>query len=157
MKRGTRVYGSELTPSAFGTRVNVNDVFYIGDVKVTVTPALHDTPNAVSYILETQDYKLLYEVDSAKRQYEVRGLTHYIAECNWDEQSLIDNDLEEFRVNRLRSTHKSLEILLEELKELDTTQLREIWLAHMSDTNLNKELAKITVQEITGVPVYYAE
>ncbi len=161
MKRGVRVYGSELEPSAFGTRIDVNDVFYIGDVKVTVTPALHDTENAVNFILEGKDYKLLYEVDNAKRNYQVMGLTHYIAECNWDEQTLQDNlnngTLHEFLADRLRSTHKSLEILLEELEIMDKSKLKEIWIAHMSDSNLNKELAKVTIQEKTGVPVYYAE
>lgn len=157
MQRGITVYGSELTPSSFGKRVEVNDVFYIDDVKITVTPALHDTPNAVSYILETDSYKLLYEVDSAKRQYDVLGLTHYLAECNWDEATLAANDLEDYRVDRLRATHKSLEILLEELATLDRSKLKEIWLLHMSDTNLNKELAKLTVQELTGIPVYFAE
>ncbi len=161
MKRGTTVYGSELTPSAFGKLVNVNDVFYIGDTKVTATPALHDTENAVNYILENDKYKLLYEVDNAKRMYGVIGITHLLTEVNWDEATLAKNvesgRVHEFLAERLRSTHKSLEILLEELEEMDKSKLQEVWLLHMSSTNLNKELAKLTIQEVTGVPVYYAE
>ncbi len=161
MKRGIKVYGSEIEPSAFGIRIDVWDEFMIGDTKVTVVPALHDTENAVNFILENKNYKVLYEVDNAKRVYEVYGLTHYIAECNWDEQSLRDNVenkiVHQFQEDRLRATHKSLEILLEELAEMDRTQLKEIWLAHTSDRNLNRWLAKTTIQELTGIPVHFAE
>lgn len=160
-KRGIRIYSGEIKPSAFATKIDVYDEFMIGNTKVVALPSLHDTENALNFLLETKDYKVLYEVDNAKRIYEVRGITHYIAECNWDERTLQNNVINglvhEFQEQRLRATHKSLEILLEELEIMDKSELKEIWLAHMSDRNLNKWLAKATIQEITGIPVYFAE
>lgn len=160
MKRGLRVYSGEIKPSAFGTLVNVGDVFMVGDVRVQALPSLHDTSNALNFVLDTPQYRVLYEVDNAKRTYEIDGVTHYIAECNWDEATLkynLDNGLiHPSMENRLRSTHKSLEILVEELKTMDRSKMKEIWLAHGSETNLNQELAKLVIQELTGLPVYIA-
>lgn len=160
MRRGLRVYSGEIEPSAFGEVVNVWDVFMVGDVRVQALPAIHDTDNALNFVLDTDEYRVLYEVDNAKRTYDIDGVTHYIAECNWDEATLeynLENGLIHPSMDRrLRSSHKSLEILLEELKEMDKSKLQEIWLAHGSATNLNYELAKRTVQEVTGVPVYIA-
>lgn len=160
MKRGLKVYSGEIKPSAFGKVVNPWDIFYIGDVRIQALPSIHDTSNALNFVLDTEDYRVLYEVDNAKRTYELSGITHYIAECNWDEATLaynIDNGLiHPSMEHRLRSTHKSLEILAEELIEMDRSQLKEIWLAHGSETNLNIDLAKLIIQEITGVPVYIA-
>jgi phosphoribosyl 1,2-cyclic phosphodiesterase len=157
MKRGINVYSGEINESAFGKIINPYDTIDLGYAKVTALPSLHDTENALNFIVETNDYKVLYEVDNAKRIYDVYGITHYIAECNWDEQTLMDNNLDEYRTKRLRATHKSLEILLEELEEMDKSKLKEVWIAHASETNLNKELAKITIQEKVGVPVYFAQ
>lgn len=156
MKRGLRVHSGEIEPSAFGKMMNVWDKVDFQDYEITATPALHDTENTLNFIVDYKGKRLLYEVDNAKRTYEIEGVTHYIAECNWDEATLAANNLDEYRVKRLRATHKSLEILLEELEEMDKSELEEVWLAHMSETNLDKEFAREKVQELVGVPVYFA-
>ena len=155
-KRGIRCYSGEIENSAFGQRINVWDVVIIGNTKIQALPSLHDTENPLNFLIDIDNKRILYEVDNAKRIYEVEGVTHYIAECNWDEATLESNGLDDYRVSRLRATHKSLEILLEELETMDKSKLQEIWLAHCSDTNLNKELAKHVIQEKVGVPVYFA-
>lgn len=160
MKRGVRCYSGEIEPSAFGKVINVWDQVKVGNTIVTALPSLHDTENALNFLIDIGDNRVLYEVDNAKRTYFADGVTHYIAECNWDEATLMNNiangSVPEFQENRLRSTHKSLEILLEELDEMDKSRLKEIWIAHASDRNLNKELAKVAIQEKTGVLVKYA-
>lgn len=160
MKRGVRCYSGEINASAFGKVINAWDIITIGKTQVQALPSLHDTANALNFLLDFDGYRVLYEVDNAKRIYEVDGVTHYIAECNWDEATLAknleDGGIDEYRSNRLRATHKSLEILLEELETMDKSRLQEVWLAHCSDSNLNKELAKVTIQEKVGVPVYFA-
>lgn len=156
MKRGVRCYSGEIQPSAFGKLIDVWDVFTVGKTRIQALPALHDTENTLNFLLDFNGNRVLYEVDNAKRIYDVDGVTHYIAECNWDEATLESNGLDDYRVSRLRATHKSLEILLEELETMDRSKLQEIWLAHCSDTNLNKELAKHVIQEKVGVPVYFA-
>ena len=159
-KRGITCYSGEIKPSAFGKVIDVWDVFNVHGVKVEALPAVHDTENTLNFLLDFNGNRVLYEVDNAKRMYEVKGVTHYIAECNWDEATLKESigsgNVSEYEETRLRSTHKSLEILLEELETMDKSQLKEVWLAHCSDRNLNKELAKTTVQEKVGVPVYFA-
>ena len=159
-KRGIRTYGGEVKPTAFGKIIDLWEEIKINGVTITALPSVHDTENPMNFIYDDGINRVLYEVDSAKRHYEVYGITHYIAECNWDEATVAKNvtngGIDEWRVERLRATHKSLEILLEELKEMDKTRLQEVWLAHMSETNLNKELAKTAVQEVVGVPVYFA-
>lgn len=159
-KRGITCYSGEHEQGAFAKLVDVWDRFTIHGVEVEAVPALHDTENTLNFILEFDGNKVLYEVDNAKRIYEVEGITHYIAECNWDEtslqESINDGRVAPFEEGRLRATHKSLEILLEELETMDKSKLKEVWLAHCSDRNLNKELAKRAVQEKVGVPVYFA-
>ena len=156
-KRGLYTYGTEVKRSAFGKTLNIWDVVELDDgITVEVVPSLHDTENPCNFIYDDGTNRVLYEVDNAARTYDAIGITHYIAECNWDEATVANNGLDDYSIDRLRATHKSLEILLEELEVMDKSRLQEVWLAHMSNDNLNKELAKETVQEIVGVPVYFA-
>lgn len=160
MDRGLKVYSTELEPSAFSKVVDIWDIIELGDATVQVLPAIHDTKNPCNFLIDIGENRILYEVDNAKQTYEVEGVTHYIAECNWDEATMARNIANGSSFighdDRLRATHKSLEILLEELEVMDKSCLKEVWLAHASANNLNKELAMLTVQEIVGVPVYFA-
>lgn len=159
-KRGIKCYSGEIENSAFGQRIDPWDIITIGNARIQALPSLHDTENPLNFLVDIADKRILYEVDNAKRIYDIQGVTHYIAECNWDEATLLYNIangyISGFEEPRLRSTHKSLEILVEELEPMDKSRLEEIWLAHMSDRNLNKALAKRVIQERTGVLVKFA-
>lgn len=59
--------------------------------------------------------------------------------------------------NRLLTSHFSLENVKEFLKANDLSQVREIWLLHLSDGNSDQVRFKREIMELCGKPVYVAD
>jgi phosphoribosyl 1,2-cyclic phosphodiesterase len=58
------------------------------------------------------------------------------------------------RKKRLMRSHFSLENVKEFLLANDLTNVQEIWLLHLSDTNSDADLFKKEIQELTGKLVF---
>ncbi len=58
--------------------------------------------------------------------------------------------------NRIIQSHFSLENVKKFLQANDLSQVREIWLIHLSDDNSDADRFKREIQELTGKPVYVA-
>jgi metal-dependent hydrolases of the beta-lactamase superfamily I len=104
--------------------------------------------------------KLVYITDSAYVRYTFTGLTHIMIESNYAEDIMIGNVRDE-RVPlslaaRVVQTHMSIENLLDLLRSNDMTQVRQIYLLHLSDNNSDAEAFKRQVRQETGAEVYIA-
>lgn len=121
----------------------------------------HDAKEPVGFLLVNQaGEKLLYATDTYYVRYRFEGLTHIMVECNYSLDILQANVeaglVPEALKNRLLKSHFSLEHVKDFLKANDLSQVREIWLLHMSDGNSDADRFKREVQELTGKPVYIA-
>ena len=173
MKSGVNVFMTEGTAKKAGAQTyrlrlwhrdgvdTIGNPFYpaerIGTFTVKPYIAHHDAAEPVFYLIESSatGEKLLFVTDSYYIDYRFSGLTHIMVEANFCADTLADTDSDPRR-SRLRHSHMSLEHCIELLKANDLSQIQEIWLIHLSQSNGNAEEFKYRVQEATGCEVHIA-
>ena len=135
-------------------------VIGVGTFDVRPFAIEHDTPEPVGYLCASSvtGEKLLYFTDTYYLKYTFRGLTHIMGECNYSkeqiEESVRRGYIPEKLVPRLIQSHMSLEHFLDLLRANDISNVRQIYLLHLSQNNSNAEQFKKAVQQLTGTEVY---
>lgn len=133
--------------------------FTIGTWTILPFDVQHDVSEPFGFLLvNTAGDKLLFATDTYYIKYKFRGLTHLMVECNYS-QEILDANILSGRTpmvlrKRLMRSHFSLENMKEFLKANDLTQLQEIWLLHLSDSNSNEEQFRQEIAELTGKMIY---
>lgn len=177
--RYTRVYSSQQTIDKidFG-RLDYNKriiepkkSFEIGTFKITAYLGYHENSDG------TPCEVLMYFIQSKKTKENVflgtdssffvpiKVPVHYLlVECNYSIKILqkgrdvFESKLDQHEYMRLRKSHTGLEGLLEWLKnDVYMSDLREIYLTHLSDRNSDEKLFKGEVMKATGKVVYVCE
>lgn len=122
-------------------------------------PIEHDTPEPVGFLIYS-DYsheKLLYFTDTYYIRNRFHALNYIIGEINYDEDTVAENvkkgHYNSFALKRVFKSHMSLQHFLDFLDANDLSELKRIWICHMSDGNGNEERIKEAVQGATGVQV----
>jgi phosphoribosyl 1,2-cyclic phosphodiesterase len=164
-KMGVDIYASQGTIDAKGlTGHRIHAIkalaeFTVGTFKILPFDIEHDAPEPLGFLVESKSTgeKLVYFTDTYYVRYRFTGLTHIMAECNYDEATLDertqDGSLPLERRKRLASSHMSLATLLGFLAANDLSKVQEIKLLHMSDSNANELAIKEAIQRATGVMV----
>lgn len=161
LKRGIRVLAPQDLKEKFPACIKVNplEYGYLGSFEIMAFPVEHDA-ECYGYVLKSMetDEKLLYVTDTAYVKYTFQGLTHLMVEANYGQEIIMDNAREGkvplFLAERVVKSHMSIETLLGLLRANDMSQVRQIYLLHLSDGNSNAEDFKRHVQEETGAEVY---
>ena len=132
----------------------------VGTFKVLPFDVQHDAPEPLGFLFTSTftGEKLLYFTDTYYIKYKFQGLTHIMAECSYDTETLqksveagyIPIEL----VPRLVKSHMSLEHFLDMLKANDLSKVRQIYLLHLSNNNSDEKRFKEAVQKLTGAEVY---
>ena len=168
LRAGVEVYTSPGTIKALGLEhhrlrpVRAKETFKVGTWTVRAFETQHDAQEPLGFLLHSQasNERLLYATDTYYIRYKFPGLTHIMVECNYAADILEANvkrgSVPEVLKKRLLTSHFSLENVKEFLKANDLSQVREIWLLHLSDGNSDAERFKREVQALTGRPVYIA-
>ena len=167
MSTGVDVYTSQGTIDALGLSghrihaVKAEQQFQVGEWRIVPVNAEHDAPEPLAYFVSspTRD-RLLFATDTYYLQNRFHGLNIIAIECNYAtdilqanvEAGLIDTSLR----NRLYSSHFSLDNVKKFLLANDLSQVREIYLLHLSDSNSDELRFQHEVQAVTGVPTYIA-
>mgnify|MGYP003779776887 CR=1 FL=1 len=167
MKAGIDCYMSQGTAEALGISghrlhiIKAKQQFRIGTWTILPFETQHDAAEPLGFLLANQcGEKMLYATDTFYIRYRFQGLTHIAVECNYSmdilraniEAGLVPVELK----NRIIQSHFSLENVKRFLKANDLSQVREIWLLHMSDGNSDAERFKREIQELTGKMVFVA-
>jgi phosphoribosyl 1,2-cyclic phosphodiesterase len=140
--------------------IKMIQIFTVGTFYITPFDVEHDAPEPLGFVLESTatGEKLLYFIDTSYVKYTFEGVTHLMAECNYDTESIkaaIERGyISKEALPRLMKTHMSLDTLLKLLKSNDLSKLRQIYLMHMSERNSSAERMRKAVQKETGVEVY---
>lgn len=135
--------------------------FKLGTWTILPFDVQHDVSEPYGYLLANKNGdKLLFATDTYYIKYKFKGLTHIMVECNYSLEILNEN-IESGRVpkimkRRLLRSHFSLENVKDFLKANDLSNVKEIYLLHLSDNNSDEKLFKEEIQAITGKPVYIA-
>ena len=133
-------------------------LFEIGSWKILPFPLEHDVSNTGYLLANADNEKLLFITDSFYCRYKFSGVNIIACECNYSAEILAanvaDGLIHPSMEKRLLKSHFSLEKVVEFLKASDLSQLKEIHLIHLSDSNSDEALFKKTIQALVGVPVY---
>ena len=168
LRAGVEVYTSPGTIEALGLEnhrlraVKSKDTFRVGTWTIRAFETQHDAQEPLGFLLHSRasNERLLYATDTYYIRYKFPGLTHIMVECNYAADILEANvkrgSVPEVLKKRLLTSHFSLDNVKEFLKANDLSQVREIWLLHLSDGNSDAERFKREVQTLTGRPVYIA-
>ena len=168
LRMGVYVYTSPGTIEALGLEnhrlraVKSKDTFRVGTWTIRAFETQHDAQEPLGFLLHSRasNERLLYATDTYYIRYKFPGLTHIMVECNYAADILEANvkrgSVPEVLKKRLLTSHFSLDNVKEFLKANDLSQVREIWLLHLSDGNSDAERFKREVQTLTGRPVYIA-
>jgi len=166
MKHSVNIYASKGTTEKMGWHghrlktISKMETFEIDTFDVTAFDVEHDATEPLGFLIYSKNTgeKLLYFTDTFYLKYMFNGLTHILGECNYDRQILMENvkngEIEPYQAKRIMQSHMSIDTLLEMLKANDLSQLRQIYLVHMSDRNGNAVSFKERIQKLTGAEVY---
>ena len=159
---GVDIYTSEGTIADCGLTghrikaVEALKQFKAGTFNVMPFDVQHDAPDPLGFLIEstvTKD-KLLYFTDSFYIKYRFTGLTHIMAECNYDKQTLDENTSSGVICGELRNRILRSHMSLEHLKANDLSKVRQVNLMHLSKGNSNEKHIKAEMQKLTGTEVY---
>lgn len=166
MNAGINVYATEGTHKACNTfkhhRAGIlpkNKTIKIGEFKVKAFDVKHDAADPCGFIINHPDFgNLLFITDTFYCPYTFKGINNIILEINFSEEIMKEKlSDKEFLKDRILMSHMSLETAKEFLEASDLTQVNNIVLIHLSDTNSNEILFKKEVEELTQKTVVVAD
>ena len=166
MLAGVDLYTSKGTAAVLelsGHRLHIvkaRERFQVGPWSVMPFDTVHDAPESLGFVVECAGERLLFLTDSAYSRYIATGCNVVMVECNYAldelkanvEAGVVDRTVK----RRILHNHFGLETAKDFLKAMDLSQVREVWLLHVSNDSGDEARFKREVQEIVGCPVYVA-
>lgn len=106
-------------------------------------------------------HRIVYATDTYKLPYVFPNTTHYILECNYCPDILLQQVeqgiIPRAHAKRVMQTHLGLETASKFFAEQDLSACRKIILTHLSDGNSDAEMIQDTIRKQTGVETIVAE
>jgi phosphoribosyl 1,2-cyclic phosphodiesterase len=168
MKLGINIYASPGTLHSCGlisqTRARPfksKQTVQIGNFKILAFDVKHDAAEPLGFLIEHPDCgKVLFLTDTYYCEYTFKGLNNIIIEANYSKE-IIDRKFgadsgKEFLRNRILKSHFSLANCKDMLSANDLTQVNNIVLIHLSDSNSDEKQFQKEVSELTGKNVTVA-
>lgn len=158
------VYSNEEVSGKYlGVRcVFPNLTYHYGSFSVTPFKVEHDVLD-YGYLIHHQECgSLFFATDCYNLKFAIRGCSTYLAECNY-EDSLLGKATSEGKTpasqaDRVRLSHMSLGHCVSWLQDCEAEKTaKQIVLIHGSSRHLNPEMAVNKVQQVIGVPTWYAK
>ena len=122
----------------------------IGGFKVQPIPLQHSC-ECFGYLIETSDnQRIVFATDCCEFLYKIKNVNHWLIECNWSEDILIDNMCDNAEMRSRHEHHLELNDTIFALKENFSSSMNTIVLLHLSNGNSNEEMFKSRVSEELG-------
>jgi len=117
----------------------------------------HDADESLGFLIYREGERLLYITDSYYCKYKFIGLNFIMIECNYS-LDILNANIESGRIpeamkHRLLKSHFSLENVKKFLTANDLSQVQQIYLIHLSDSNSNADGFQREIHELTGKEV----
>lgn len=146
--------------STYAHSVDTFETIDVGGWRVKAFPLEHDVTNYGYIVDDGHGNRLVYITDTSFCRYRIHGMTHLLIEANHSREILLKRceESEEARrqLGRLLRSHMAVETTVKFLQANDLSNLRRLWLIHLSDRNSDAADFKCRVQAVTGVPVIVA-
>lgn len=122
----------------------------IGGFKIQPIPLQHSC-ECFGYVIETPDnQKIVFATDCCEFLYRIKNVQHWLIECNWSEEILIDNMCDNEEMRSRHEHHLELNDTIFALRENFSAKTNTIVLLHLSNGNSNSEMFKKRVKEELG-------
>lgn len=156
LNAGIEVFTTDDTHKALGTFDNHNArgidgrSVYKGGFKIMAFDVKHDAADPSGFLIHHPECgKVLFLTDTFYCPYTFEGLNNIIIEANFSREIMKRKLSEmEFLKNRILQSHMSIETCCEFLKVNDTTEVNNVVLIHLSDTNSHEVNFKAQVENV---------
>lgn len=127
----------------------------IGSFIIKPFRTIHDAREPVGFIIcdSISKEELVFITDT---QYSIYSFSpdYFMLEVNYVREAINKNDsLHPDLRARIKKTHMSLETAINLLERSDLSNLKKIYVMHLSDSNSDAKVIKESLQELTGVAV----
>ena len=147
---GIPCYGNKDVCSIHKGCIELPKVLKVDGFKVQNFELVHDVPNN-AFIIDTDDgIRILYCTDTKRIPKKVKGVHYAAIECNFDQDTIIDNEMEGVFTKSKPENHQSLNECIRYLKAINNVNLQCIILWHMSMTNIDENKAIAMVKRELG-------
>lgn len=127
----------------------------IGSFKIKPFRTIHDAKEPVGFIIydSLAIEELVFITDTQYSIYSFKP-DYFMIEVNYVKKNINNNDsLHQDLRARIKKTHMSLETAINLLERSDLSNLKKIYVMHLSDSNSDAKVIKESLQELTGVAV----
>lgn len=122
----------------------------IGGFKIQPIPLQHSV-QCFGFLIEHDDFgRLVFATDCSSFPYLIKKVNHFLIECNWSEDVLIDNICNNDEMRSRHEHHLELENTIMALSANYSSSLQTILLLHLSNGNSNEETFKSRISEELG-------
>ena len=158
-KSGIKVYASKGTiESQKEKHHNFNIVrkltdFKIGGFRILPFDTQHDCKEPLGFLIEHKEIgRMLFATDTYYIKYSFKNIDHCFVECNYM-RGILEDNLQNGLVyysqgQRLLESHFELENVIEFLKSSISGNLKNVVLLHLSDRNIDREIAKNKIKKV---------
>lgn len=147
---GIPCYGNKDVCSIHKGCIELPKVLNVNGFKVQNFELVHNAPTNAFVIDTDEGIRILYCTDTKRIPKKVKGVHYAILECNNDQDTIIDNAMDDLFVNSRPENHQSLCECARYLKAIDKVNLQCIVLWHMSMTNIDENKAVDTIKREVG-------
>lgn len=115
-----------------------------------------DCPNFAYWIKLPDGQTVLFGTDLQEMPYNIKGISTLMLECNYCDETVLDNLCSGANINSRPDNHLSLEKALETTRRLYSPKMNKVVLLHLSDGNSDENLIKRRFKEKLGIDVQIA-
>lgn len=160
LKSGLSVYScQDVTNTYKGVKfLPVGVKTQIGGFKVQPLPLKHDVENYGFIITTADNNKIVFATDAAEFRYKIRGVHHWIIECNHCEELMLEHALNNVYSMSASENHLEIGQTIDVLKNNFCVDTQTIVLCHLSQGNADeKEFEQRVKRELAFSNVYVAK
>lgn len=133
--------------------------YWKNNILIQPFEAIHDAKEPVNFYIKDIRTKesLLFVTDTAYMPYKIPNVDILMVECNYV-KNVIDSNTKNDSLNlnlrnRIVKNHMSLETLLKALNQADLSNLKKVYVLHLSDANSQEKVILEAIQRQTGAIV----
>ena len=136
--------------------INAGKTFTASGFRIKPFPVNHDVP-CFGYLIEHEECgRVVFLTDTSYSDYKFPGLHNMIVEANHDVEIMENNGTPGFLKERIIGSHMNLNTCREMIMANDLSQVNNIVLIHLSDSNSDARRFKREIESSTGKNVHIA-
>lgn len=124
-----------------------------GEFTVMPFDVQHDAAEPFGFLIKHNPTgeTLVYATDTYYLKYTFPYVNYWLVECNYCEDLIKPDEMNEYHIKRLNESHMNLRRLMDALKANDLTETAKIVLVHLSDSRSNEQRMVSEISDLTGI------